>query len=453
MDRHTLLREVAQRLGKRNLVWSGIRGDDVEPIADLPQLEGSFSIINAYAKRTSVESMAYEDLSGVRVDLEIWDIDENLDCDATARFRRSMLQSLAQPSALLPYRPCRFLSSVYFARRDRCINLGLFGGHQAAFDHKPWVETAVADLGVAHIPWTYVADEEQFGTREMVERGPVMLRRSRTSGGEGIRRVEDSAELVAHWPRADEAFVSVAPFLEGGIPVNVGATAWHDGVTVHHPSVQLVGVSNCVTRPFGYCGNDFGLAAQLDPVLLDQIEADTTAIGRWLRRYGYLGTFGVDFLVHDGVAKFTEVNPRFQGSTHASSQLDIEAGQSCLILEHIAAFLEVDAPPQRSLREIVSDVSPFAHIVVHWTGQRAQSLDPGSLVRRVTANARGSRVDVLTRPDLSTNPGAVVARLTVRDRVTSTGFDLLPPWTGMVDDWRTQAKAPSRLAPIGATEV
>jgi ATP-grasp domain len=286
-----------------------------------------------------------------------------------------------------------------------------------------------------------------------VARGPVMLRRSRTSGGEGIRRVENAAELIEHWPRADEAFVSVAPFLEGSLPLNVGATVWHDGVTVHHPSVQLVGVASCVTRPFGYCGNDFGLAAQLDPALLDQIEEYTTRIGRWLRGYGYLGTFGIDFLVHRGVAKFTEINPRFQGSTHASSQLDVEAGQSCLMLEHIAAFLGVDAPRQRPLRDIASEVAAFAHIVVHWTGRRAQPLDPGSLVRRVTANAGGSRVDVLTRPQLTTEPGAVVARITVRDRVTTTGFELLSPWTGMVNEWREHAKQPAGFAPFGATEV
>lgn len=123
------------------------------------------------------------------------------------------------------------------------------------------------------------------------------------------------------------------------------------------------------------------------------------------------------------------------------------------MLEHIAAFLKVAAPPQRPLRDLVAEIPSFAHVVVHWTGQAAKSLDPAALVRRVTAHARGSRVDVLTRPDLSTNPGAVVARLTVRDRVTSTGFDLLPPWTGIVDEWRGRVAASSRLASLGATEV
>ncbi|HZM55074.1 MAG TPA: ATP-grasp domain-containing protein, partial [Acidimicrobiales bacterium] len=313
-------------------------------MTDLPQLQASFSIINSYKRRSSVESVAYEDLTGVRVDLETWDIDEHLRSEATAEFRRGMLRVLAHPSALLPYRPSRFLSAVWFARRDRCLNLGLFGAHQNAFEHKPWVETAVSELGLPQIPWTYIADEEQLRARDLLAQGPVMLRRSRTSGGEGIVRVETNQDLLAQWPHIDEAFVSVAPFLDGGLPVNVGATVWHDGVSVHHPSVQLIGIPNCVTRPFGYCGNDFGLARELPAEIVEQIEVSTIRIGRWMAQFGYLGTFGVDYLVHNGKALFTEINARFQGSTHASCRLSIEANESCLMLEHVAALLRMDAP-------------------------------------------------------------------------------------------------------------
>lgn len=436
MERSKLLREVSHHLGTRSLVWAGIRGDDIESVSDLPQLNAAYSIINPYNRRTSIQALAYEDVSGVRVDLETWDIDDHLQAEATATFRQSMLSALARPSALLPYRPSRFLSAIWFARQDRCLNLGLFGGHQSAFEHKPWVETAVASLGLPHIPWIYVADEEQLQTRSLFDRGPLVLRRSRTSGGEGIVRVDDPTQLSSQWPHVEEAFVSVAPYLDGGLPINVGATVWHDGVTVHYPSVQLIGIPNCVTRPFGYCGNDFGLAAELDPDLIDQIEHSTTVIGRWLGTFGYRGTFGVDFLVYQGKALFTEVNPRFQGSTHASSQLSVENGESCLVLEHLGAILGLDAPPQQPVRELARRTPPFAHLVVHWTGGQAQSLDPGSLVSRVMRQAPGSRADVLTRLSLRTQRGAAAARLTIRDRMTSTGFDLLEPWSEIVDQWK-----------------
>lgn len=446
MNRAALLKNVSAKLGHRRLIWAGIRGDDAEPLADLPQFEGAYTIINAYSRRVSVDSKAYEDLTGVRVDLETWDIDDHLSAPETAAFRRVMLQALSAPSAMLPYRPSSFLSAIWFARRDRCLNIGLFGGHQAAFEHKPWVETSLAGLGVPTIPWTYVADEEQLRTQDMLRRGPLILRRSRTSGGEGIIRVDDAGQLRAQWPRVAEAFVSVAPFLSGGVPVNVGATVWHDGVTVHYPSVQLIGIPECVTRPFGYCGNDFGLVKDLDRGILDRIESATVTIGNWLRSFGYRGTFGVDFLVHDGVPLFTEINPRFQGSTHASCKLAIDAGESCLMLEHLAAIMGMPAPPRRPVADLAADAPALAHFVVHWTGEKAERLDASPLVKMAMETSRVIRAEVQTRPELLTQRGAAVTRIICRESVTRTGFELTQRFAGVVSQWRNGAAAADRAA-------
>ena len=442
MLRTGLLTEVSRRLGNRGVVWAGIRGDDAEPLADLPQFAAAFSIVAAYRRRVGVDGVAYEDFSGVRVDPEIWDIDDHLHDDATVQFRQALLRSLARPSALLPYRSSRFLSAIWFARRDKCTSLGLFGAHQSAFEHKPWVETAVADLGLPHIRWIYVADEEQLQTRKLLDTGPIVLRRSRTSGGEGIVRVDSAAQARAQWPHVDEAFVSVAPYISGGVPVNVGATVWHDGVTLQHLSIQLVGIPGLVTREFGYCGNDFGLARDLDPVLVDQIEDAMTKIGGWLRNFGYRGTFGGDFLIHDGQALFTEINPRFQGSTLASCRLSVDEGEGCLMLEHLGAVLGMDAPARRRpLRDLVAQTPDVANVVVHWTGLESAVVDPETLVDAVLTLVPGSHADVLTHTGLRTDRGAAVARLTLPTRVTSTGFDVTPMLASIVETWGRRSGA------------
>jgi hypothetical protein len=433
--------EVSRRLGRRNLVYAGIRGSDVEPIADLPQLSAAFSIIDAYRNRSTVEGLAYEDLTGVRVDMETWDVDDHLHDDATIAFRRGLLSALAVPSALLPYRPSRFLSAISFARADRCQHLGLFGAHQAAFEHKPWVETALSRLGVPCIPWHYVADEEQFAVHREVAGGPVVLRRSRTSGGEGIIRVDDPDEVTRQWPHLEEAFVSVAPYLEDAVAVNVGATVWPNCVSVHHPSVQLIGIPSCVGRPFGYCGNDFGAVRDLDPAHLDEIERNTNTIGSWLRGHGYLGTFGVDYLIHEDRVLFTEVNPRFQGSTHASARLSVAHGEACLVLEHLAAHLGVEGEPRRPLREVAAAMPPIAHIVVHWTGEEPSHLDPARLLEALGPLRRRVAVDVSTRIELEVSPGAAVVRMTTREQVTDTGRDLAEPWRTSLASWQTAARA------------
>lgn len=429
MNRVTMAEAIAGKLGKSRLVWAGIRGDDVEPFTDIPQLDGAFSLISRYGRRSDVRSESYEALTGRRVDPEVWDMDDHLDAPETKEFRHHLLRALSAKSYLIAYRPSAFLSSIVFARQEQCEPLNIFASLQSALEHKPWVETAVAKLGIARIPWRYIADEEQLEATSLFDGGALVLRRSRTSGGEGIIRVDSPAEVAAHWPHISEAFVSVAPYIAGGIPVNIGATVWRDGVTVHHPSVQLIGIDGLVTREFGYCGNDFGAARELDPAVIDEIEDSTIKLGKWLGQHGYLGSFGVDFLVHKGRALFTEINPRFQGSTHASAQLDIEAGQPCLPLEHVAAWLKLPKPDHIPLRERVADTPDFAHIVVHWPGDAA-SIDTRALVDRARSEAGTVRVELDPGKPTVYETGSAILRWTARRRVTTTGYELRPEFAG-----------------------
>ncbi|MCV7097493.1 hypothetical protein [Mycobacterium kubicae] len=442
-NRVRLLAEVCQRLGNRRLVWAGLRGDDIEPLADLPQLHASFSIVGSYEHRMLMTSLAYENLTGMRLDPELWDIDDHLDADATIEFRRALLAALNSESVLLPYRPSNFLSAIHFARQDRCTQLGLFGAQQSAFEHKPWVESAIRGLGLPSIPWTYIADEEQLRARDLCSRGAVVLRRSRTSGGEGFTRVHSPEELIRQWPNVAESFVSVAPYLQNALPINIGATVWADGVTVHHPSVQLIGIKSCVTRDFGYCGNDFGLARDFDHAVICQLETSTTRIGHWLRNHGYLGSFGVDYLLHNGQLLFTEINPRFQGSTHSSCRLDVEAGESCLLLEHVAAWLQVPCPESMPLATRVSNAPNFANLVVHWTGEDGAHVDTGSLMDAVRVVEPQVRADVIVGSAVTNQRGSAVARLALRRRVTRTGFDLDDQLNTAIGQWQT----------AGATEL
>ena len=426
-ERHAVRSAVIDALGCRELVWAGIRGDDVEPLSDLPQLQASFSIINAYDRRASVQGIAYEELTKRRVDLEVWDIDEQLDAPATRTFRQGLLKALSGPSALLPYRPSRFLSAIVFARRRSCVNLGLFGALQSAFEHKPWVETSVADLGIPVVPWVYLADEEQRDAERLLAAGPVLLRRSRTSGGEGILKVESIEELQKLWPHLPEAFMCVAPFLKGALPINVGATVWGpEAVSVHRPSLQLIGIPELVGRPFGYCGNDFTAVLDLERAHVETIEERVKTIGRWLARHGYLGTFGVDFLLHDGELLFTEINARFQGSTHLSSQLSIEADEPCLMLEHIAASLRLEPTEPPPLYQRMRERVDKSHVVVHWTGTSACAGLAAPVLDRLREVPGYARAEVVAGPDIAVEPGAAVLRATFARSVTTDGYSVAP---------------------------
>lgn len=447
-SRRSMIDAIAARLGRREVIWGGLRSDDIEAISDLPNLAASFSIVGGHNRGGAVVGFDFEDLAGERVDTDAWDIEDHLASDAAHAFREALLTRLAGPSALLPYRPSMFLSSVAFARSDSCLPLGLFGGHQAMFEYKPWVETQVDRMGIPRVPWMYIADEEKTRARRMLRDGPIILRVSRSSGGAGMVLVEDQASLVARWPHRREAFVSVSPYLQDAIPMNLGATVWRDGVTVGHPSLQVIGVPECTSRRFGYCGNDFGGARDMPDDLYDEVETSVRMLGRWLRDHGYRGTFGIDFLVHEGVPLFGEINARFQGSTHASSQLSGEAGESCLILDHIGAMLGFDAPKRPPLREVVRSLPRFSHVVVHWNGDVA-SVDASSLVSRLRTDPSTDRVDVVAKPHLVVQPGAMVARATLRRPVTTTGFDLDTGLRSTLSKWAEATHHCGSLGPRG----
>ena len=115
MNRKELLKEIALGLGDRRLIWAGIRGDDVEGITDLPNLDAAFSIIGRYDRRRSVEGVVLEDLTGRVVDLEAWDIDDHLHTESAVVFRKALLRTLSR--------------KVHFSLTDPLGFCRLYGSH------------------------------------------------------------------------------------------------------------------------------------------------------------------------------------------------------------------------------------------------------------------------------------------------------------------------------------
>ncbi len=440
MNRAALLKSVRKRLSGRPLVWFGTRGDDLGAVADLPNLSHSFSIISEFDARPDVYGLALEQISGIRVDLDTYDIDDDPFLEPIQEFRHHLLAATRRECAVFTYRPSMFLSAITFARSNSVEYLGMFKDHQAAFEHKPWVESAVAQNQIPCIEWDYISDEDKDVVARHLARSPVVVRRSRTSGGVGLSKVTHASELDESWPREREAFVSVARFVDDAVPVNVGAVVWDDGVTVHHPSIQLIGVPELTERSFGYCGNDFGGMRDIDGRVIDQIDTATGRIGEWMRSLGYRGAFGVDFLVSNGVALFTEVNPRFQGSTRLSSWMSREAGESCLMLEHIAALLHLPSPLRRPLRDQVSECTDMSQVVMHNGPTRTRGIDGVQIAASLARVDGYDHADVLIPPNLYAAPSSAVVRVTLRRRVTRTGHEVVDDLRRALINWQSESR-------------
>lgn len=101
-----------------------------------------------------------------------------------------------------------------------------------------------------------------------------------------------------------------------GYSMNINGFINND-IHLTQPSFQLIGIPECSSGEFAYCGNDFGAFLALDPHIKGDIFATTKTIGNYMKKIGYYGVFGIDFIydIKDKILYALEINPRMQGST------------------------------------------------------------------------------------------------------------------------------------------
>ena len=417
MSHRERVRQIEDRLAGRPLIYFGTRGTDARPLLALGAMARVFSQV-APLHAAGIEETCLETLTKRRVDLNRYSIDQD-DSDAVREMRAKMLEAFGQRAVLLPYRPTALVASAWFPRSDRVENVGVFHEQQACFEHKPWVETQLSALGVRTIPWQYFSDSDTLLIREAAERGPLVLRANRSDGGAGITLIRAPDDVARYWPTHTDGFLAAARFLSPSTPLNVNACVFADGtVVMHGASLQLIGIPDCTTRVFGYCGNDFAQAAALDDTVLDELETMATAVGGWLSQQGYRGAFGIDVLLHDGKLYLAEVNPRFQGSSRLSAEIDTELNRPDQFLNHIAAFMDLSAPAAVPLRELVRAAPPRAHIVCHNVSS--------SSVRRTLSDVDRTAIpcSLVPAPDVIVEHEGILVDCVLRERVTHDGMSL-----------------------------
>jgi len=397
-------------------MWFGPRGSDAAPLLQFSQFRDCFSLTSPV--RSVENEVCLEALLQARRETNTFDVDTD-PTPEYAELRAHLKQACDAPSVLLPYRASGFLMSAVYPRLASVEYLGLGFEQYSMFGHKAWGETQLRSAGIKVMPWTYIADENGSAVLEALERGPVVLRRNRTGGGLGLALVHDASQLEALMPEHKDGFVAMSPYLEGSIPLNVHGCVFPDGeVTLHAPSLQLIGIPECTTMPFGYCGNDFATVRDLDSRMLDDFESLTRQVGRWLYRNNYKGAFGIDALIHEGEVYFTELNPRFQGSSASAAYLDEQLDLPDTYMDQMAAFLGATPRSRPSLRDMARSQPLFSQVTVH--NELA-----APVVQEAPAVA-SPRFDVGRLPlgEIRVEADAQIAMLTTTGRVTADGRHL-----------------------------
>ncbi len=417
---------VSQILGDRALVYFGLRGTEAKSLMPIEQLSAVASIIAP--PRGGIDAVTYESISRRRVDADRFHIDFD-SAEMRSAFRRRLAMLVRRDSLFVVYSPNLFLED--FALASSGVEIaGIPRRMQAMFDHKPWAEGELQRLGVRTMKQRYyAAGALRHGHHQLAY--PVVLRPSVGSGGDGLvvaRDADDAARFA--WAVDPESMVSISPYLESALPINVGGVVWANGqVTVHPISVQLIGIAGCTDKPFGFCGNDFGATSLLATAVIEEVEQHCRTIGHWMYSLGYRGAFGVDYLVDDDTVHFLEINPRLQGSSELSSDLVERSDKPGIILEHAAAVLGVLPTEEPSLLSWVETLDQASHLVVHRT--EAVNLQDAKWIDA----SESPTVDLLSDPPIDVDLGAVIGRLRFESSITNTGRHLLPDVRRHLQNW------------------
>lgn len=129
---------------------------------------------------------------------------------------------------------------------------------------------------------------------------------------------------------------AISPYLKNSISPNVHLIIYPHDTVILPPSIQLFDVCSSGLR---YRGADFPMYRTLPPHVDQLLQRYAKKIGEVLRRAGYRGVCGIDFLYCNGTLYFVEINARFQSSTFLINRSMAQSGwKSSVHALHLEAF-------------------------------------------------------------------------------------------------------------------
>lgn len=178
--------------------------------------------------------------------------------------------------------------------------------------------------------------KEKFGCPFVIQ-----FDRGHTGGGTiFVRNGKILNELVQKFP---ERIVKVTEFIKGpSFTINACVTRF--GIVWGGLSYQITGIAECTTQEGGTVGNDWLFASKYEEPIRSQVYNYTRLIGEKMKAEGFLGLFGVDFILDEKKENIyvIEVNARQSASIPMHSKLLISRDIIPLNLLAISEFLNLE---------------------------------------------------------------------------------------------------------------
>lgn len=335
VDQHPVLRERGVGCFSLRMVdW--LAGDFLAPHIDV-------MAITRYGKEPARHEDAFEHFfstekwSRVRTDSSLDELGDFVEHGLAA-----LRQTAAEP-CVLSYQS----SAVIERAAGRHPGLRLLNPPAALvslLNRKTWVRRQMQSLGVPVIPGTEVRLAGSLVQPLLRRHGlPLVVSLDESAAGSGVHRFDDEEAFRDFVAAHDGMAATVMPFIDGRSLSMAGVvTGGH--VLLGEPSLQVIGEPSLSGFRFGWCGNDFS-GCLLEDAEVAQMRAVVERVGRWLATVdavaggGYRGIFGIDFVSDGRRILFTEINPRFLGTTALMADRQRELGRIPVSFLHLLPFL------------------------------------------------------------------------------------------------------------------
>lgn len=139
-----------------------------------------------------------------------------------------------------------------------------------------------------------------------------VIQKIHSSGGDGTYYVDNQTtrNFVSDFHREEDYLVS--PYMEGCISLNTHIIINREHIQYFPSSIQII---RNINNKLLYYGADFICYNFINENIKKKVRIYSEKIGMFLKKKGYLGVLGIDFIAVEEDLYFMEFNPRFQAST------------------------------------------------------------------------------------------------------------------------------------------
>lgn len=239
-------------------------------------------------------------------------------------------------------------------------------------NRKSWVRRQLKRLGVPVIPGSEIRlAPGQYPILAKRHGLPLVVSLDHSAAGCGVHLVHDEADFRALAEAHRGAAASVMQFIDGR-SLSMAAVRTPEAVLLGEASLQVIGQPGLTNLSFGWCGNDFS-GTHLQEREVEQMRAIQSRVGDWLGdlrvgdERGFRGIFGIDFISDGRNVYFTEINPRFLGTTALMADRQQELGRIPVSFLHMVPFLPEMTVDEEFVAEYNGSAEPLdvAQLCLH----------------------------------------------------------------------------------------